>query len=745
MQISEYGEVLLEKSDITEELLNEIAHDIFEHGTVQGQGRTFLGDFMTMDIETTTMSSGKPDPIAFTYSIAVYIDYKCLLFRTWQDYNWFIYQINRKLNLTRYFRLVCYVHNLPYEFQFMRDFMHIEDVFATKPRKVVKCFSNGIEYRCSYKLTNMSLDKFTSSVPDVVHGKLSGDEFDYSVFRSPFTKLLPYELDYIFNDVAGLYEALEYTIKHDRYNLAQIPNTSTGYVRDDMRDVYHIDPKDLRTFQRNRLNQYSYGMCRTARRGGNTHENPVYSDSNLPDLFSKDMSSAYPAVEVQKPFPMTPFTYVAPRRVPDFEEYVYSGKYACILDLTFYDIEVKTMRTIPYIAKAHCTGFPKLSKGKKEFTERDTWESIEFLSDNGRVLKAKELSMVITDIDYRIIADTYNFDRSKTKCRMIMVSEYDYLPIEFRKYILRQYADKTTLKDKDPYLYMKKKNKFNANFGCMLTDICQDSVVYREGCLEPFGYEKEAPYQEQLDKYYSSRNSFLSYQHGIWVTAWCRWRLQQAINALADEMVYCDTDSTKFFDTEDNRAIFDKLNAEILEDIEKCGLDCTVEYKGKKYTLGLWEDDGEYEWFKSMGAKKYAYISKKDYPCNPDKCKCKHEDDNPCRFLVNGVCWWQKFQITVAGLSKSKAKEYIFDQAFDENNPEALLDFFEVGTEIPKENSGRTTAKYNDYTGVHVLKLDDEHTISVGSNIVIEDATYKFTLSEDYDNLLKGINEGVIY
>ena len=29
--------------------------------------------------------------------------------------------------------------------------------------------------------------------------------------------------------------------------------------------------------------------------------------------------------------------------------------------------------------------------------------------------------------------------------------------------------------------------------------------------------------------------------------------------------------------------------------------------------------------------------------------------------------------------------------------------------------------------------------------MVIEDATYKFTLSEDYDNLLQGINEGVIY
>ena len=729
MQISENNETLYDPIDITDELLDEIVHEIFEYGTAYGKNRAYINDFMTMDIETSVLGRETDEPVAFTYTIAVYLRERCFLFRKWLDYNIFINRLGKKLYLSRYFRLVCYVHNLPYEFQFMRDFMHIEEVFAVKPRKVVKCFSEGIEYRCSYKLTNMGLARFTDTIPSIIHGKLSGDDFDYSIFRTPTTKLSSNELDYIFNDVAGLYEALDYTIKHDEYNLATIPNTSTGFVRNELRREMAKNPVNRREFLKNRLNQLTYGLLRTARRGGNTHCNPVYSDDLLEDLTSMDMSSAYPAVMVQCKFPMTPFQSI--RRAPDFEKYV--NDYACILDVTFHDLIVKNLDSIPYIPKAHCTGFPKFKKGEKEI--KDTWEATEFCSDNGRVLKASELSMVITDIDYKIIKDTYEW--SSVECRVCLISEYKYLPDELRLLILKQYYDKTTLKDSDPYLYMKQKNKFNANFGCMLTDICQDEVVYKEHSSEPFVYEKEASYQEQLDKYYSSRNSFLSYQHGVWVTAHCRDRLQKAIQRLEYNMVYCDTDSVKFFDYPELHAIFDELNNEIDKEIEECGLDCTVEYKGKTYTLGHWEPDGDYEQFVSMGAKKYAYIDKKNPVCNPEKYNCGHEDDCPCRFLIDDVCWWKKFQITVAGLSKSKAKEYMFDNGG--------IELFKAGTVIPKNWSGRTKAKYNDYTQVHTVKLDNGEVIPIGSNMVIEDATYKFNLTEDYENLLVNIQEGVIY
>lgn len=684
---TELGELLYEKQDITDDVMNTILVELMGKGTVRGKQRTYIKDFMTMDIETSTIGRGTDHAIAFTYSIAVYLCDRCFLFRTWRDYKWFIDELDVKLSLTKYSRLVCYVHNLPYEFQFMRNFMHIDEVFATQPRKVVKCYNRGIEYRCSYKLTNMGLARFTASIPNIKHGKLSGADFDYYKLRTPTTTLLPSELDYIYNDVAGLYEALDFTIKHDDYNIATIPNTSTGFVRNELRYAMSRNPMNRKQFIANALNQMTYGLLRTARRGGNTHCSPVWSGLELEDLTSKDMSSAYPAVMVECKFPMTPFLPLAESRLTDFEDYV--GKYACILDVTFNNIRVKSLATIPYITKAHCTQLP-INDGY-------------FRSDNGRVLQAEYISMVITDIDYKIIRDTYDFD--SVTCRLCYCSKYDYLPNELRNLILEQYYDKTTLKDQDPYLYMKQKNKFNANFGCMLTDICQDEVVYHEHSCKPFTYEKEDSYENRLAKYYASRNSFLSYQHGVWVTAHCRARLQKAISALGYDMVYCDTDSVKFFDTSANRLLFDKLNEEIKKEIAECGLDCSVTYKGKTYTLGLWESDGDYKFFKSLGAKKYCYIDMED-----------------------------KFHITVAGLAKS-ASSYLEEHGG--------MDAFKEGFLVPSDRSGRTTALYNDYEKVRNITLDSGERIEVGSNMVIEDTTYQFSLAEDYADLLRDIREGI--
>lgn len=682
MIITSAGDTLLETKDVTDSILYRICNKLERASTVYGKRGKYIDDFFTMDIETTTIGRNSDNPIAFTYSIAVYIGDYGIMFRTWQEYLEFVGRLTDELELSKYHKLVCYVHNLPYEFQFMRSFMHIVEVFATAKRKVVKCRCDGIEYRCSYKLTNMSLAKYTSSTPNIKHGKLSGEDFDYTVLRTPKTEITEEEAAYIYNDVAGLYEAVSYTLKSDNYTIANIPLTSTGFVRNELRREMQSNPENRTNFLRCRLDQYTYGLLREARRGGNTHCSPIWSNQELEDLQSMDMSSAYPAVMIQCKFPSTKFIPIA--HPEDFENYI--GKFACILDISFNNIKVNTMATVPYIAKSHCTQLRKI------------------MGDNGRVLSANRLSMVITDIDYEIIQETYNWE--SVECRVCLCSDYDYLPNELRNKLLKQYYNKTTLKDKDEYFYMKEKNKFNANFGCMLTDICQDSVEYDENSEEPFRMVKEKTYEQQLDDYYANKQSFLQYQHGVWVTAHCRRRLQKAIQGLGRDMVYCDTDSAKFFKSSVNRLLFDKLNAEIRQEISDCGLNCTVEYKGKTYTLGIWEDDGDYELFKSMGAKKYAYIQDGE------------------------------FHITVAGLSKSMARNWL------ENN--GGMSAFKVGTVVPPKHSGRTVAHYNDWTDVKLLTINGEQ-IEVGANLAIKDTTYEFGLSEDYENLLLNIAEGVMF
>ena len=65
----------------------------------------------------------------------------------------------------------------------------------------------------------------------VEHTKLSGEKFDYSKKRYPWTELTDYELQYSVNDTIGLLEAMYKRMILSEDNLYTLPLTSTGYVR----------------------------------------------------------------------------------------------------------------------------------------------------------------------------------------------------------------------------------------------------------------------------------------------------------------------------------------------------------------------------------------------------------------------------------------------------------------------------------------------------------------------------------
>ena len=120
-----------------------------------------------------------------------------------------------------------------------------------------------------------------------------------------------------------------------------------------------------------------------------------------------------------------------------------------------------------------------------------------------------------------------------------------------------------------------------------------------------------------------------------------------------------------------------------------------------------------------MGAKKYAYIDNID---EIDGKKVKVDYD--------------VFHITVAGLSKSLARDYLVSKGG--------MDAFHSGTVVPSDYSGRTTALYNDWTKPKIIKVKGEE-ITVGANLVISPTTYEFSLTEEYDDLLFNISEGVYW
>lgn len=138
-------------------------------------------------------------------------------------------------------KLIVYVHNLSYDFQFLKGYYYFkaDEVFALDKRKILKCtmFDGKIELRCSYLHSNMSLDNFAKKWA-VIYQKQDGEEFDYHKFRTAETPLTETEIKYCACDILALCEALENEMKHDGDNLATIPLTVTGYMRRDVKRLY---------------------------------------------------------------------------------------------------------------------------------------------------------------------------------------------------------------------------------------------------------------------------------------------------------------------------------------------------------------------------------------------------------------------------------------------------------------------------------------------------------------------------
>ena len=660
--------------------IGSIYNKIEMSGTCRKRKKTYYNEFGCFDIETSTVELDDGNHEAFMYVWQFYIADTLVIGRYWREWINVVNALELELGLCDTKRLVVYSHNLSYEFQFERNFFNVYDVFATSKREVVRCcLSNGIEARCSWRLTNMSLQKFLDKQPNVTHKKLDGAEFDYKEVRYPTTELTERQLEYCANDVIGLHEGLTSLLELEGDTLATVPYTSTGYVRRDFRKRMATNPRNREIFTQTALSPKQYILFKTATRGGNCHANPIWANRTLHHIKSMDMTSAYPAVMLQCKFPMSRF--VALENKQNFQHWIDEG-YATLMEITFENIGVNTVKSIPYISKSKCV----------ELVNPDI--------DNGRVLKADKLTVVITDIDYAIIRDTCHWDSmTVNEC---YISWYDYLPKELREQVLFQFQQKCELKHGDPYYYMKSKNRLNADFGMMLTDICRSEVYYSPTADFENPFKEERPnIQEALDKYYSNHTSFLAYQWGTWVTSHCRARLQRALSALGSDIVYCDTDSAKYIGNHDD--VFERLNAEIREQASKADLRSTVDLNGELFELGLWTDDGNYFEFRTLGAKKYAYT---------------YEEGGDVH-------------ITVAGLGKESGARWI--------NNNGGLDAFRVGTVIPEGHSGRTVAQYNDLTAP-TTRVYNGVRIETASNTALYDTSYTFSITDDYEDLLEHID-----
>ena len=624
--------------------------------------------FITFDIETTSINDGDYHN-GFMYLWQLCIGSQCekivYMGRRWEEFIVLLAKIKCFYNLTETDKMVIYVHYLPFEYQFIKDFLIFDCIFARDVRKPIKISMNGFEIRCSQALSNMSLREFIKYTGNTVFYKLDGEDYDYSKIRTCHTPLTDQEIGYGFNDVRGLHDSICKLLDED--NLATIPLTSTGYVRRDIRNALKNNPKNRERFLNKALSKKDYEMCKQAFRGGDTHASRFASDVIITGIIHcVDLTSAYPWAMLTQYFPSSKFIEVNIKN--DKELNYYTSKFCCLFYIELFDLHLKPDETSSYIS---------LSK---------TLERSGVITDNGRIVKADYIKIAVTEIDYKIIKETYTARDKVVTC--FRYAERGMLPEEERKVIMSYFIAKCELKGKDKFLYGKSKNKLNAGYGMHATDPVRDEII-----TDGHSWEKQkVDIDEKLKKYYKNKNNCLSYQDALWVTAHVRYLLHRG-RKLLTWPIYWDTDSLKYIGIPPKK-LFKELNNQIAkESIEKGAYyDCT---DGKRYILGLFDVEKPYKRFKTLGAKKYAY-----------------ED-------MEG-----KLHITVAGVNKIKGVKAL-----------EKLENFRIGNEL--HDVGRTVAYYQE-SDIRKITVD-KATFTTASNISIMETTYTIGVDDDYLKILRKV------
>lgn len=615
--------------------------------------RTLFNKICAFDIETTNVDEIEHSFI-YHWQFQWGFDFT-IIGRTVQELEFFFDDLNDYLchiGLT----LPIFVHNLSFEFQFLSGIMDFqrENVICMDSRKVLQASHGGLEFRCSYLQTGMSLEKLTREY-NVKHGKLSGENYNYSKYRSSSYIMGPLELEYALNDVRGLVEAMYYRMKATDDDLYSLPHTKTGYVR---RKALEKLGGYIRSNKR-KQDYEIYTYLRRAFRGGNCHANRYYTGMILENVKSYDRVSSYPEVMVNKEYPNCEWSEEPPY---SFDVFLENG-YAMLFEIRMDDVRLKDdFWPIPYISLSKCTEV-----------------GTDVILDNGRILECRHLKTVLTDVDYRIICDEYEFTPTITR---LWVCNYEKLPPPLISLVLELFENKTRLKGVEGREddYRMNKEDLNSTYGMCVQDPGKKKYVYEGGFVLD-----DTPEIEQYENYI--KNTPLLYAWGVWIAAHARAELEKGIRRSLYTCVYVDTDSVKCI----SNTNFDGINADYYILSEMNG-GIAYDKKGVKHVLGVFEEDGDYQKFITFGAKKYAYISEGE------------------------------ITTTIAGVNKKKGgKEVIKKGGFDK-----------LGEGFIFTESGGTESVYNDVTEPFFYKGE-----LINKNIYMRDSTYTISLTDDYKAIIE--------
>lgn len=568
----------------------------------------YFNDIITFDTETTSLVDYKKvthrdgtvtKEVDSKYAYAYIMDFCRMIcgypthttYRTWED-------VIEYLNLLSdccpdHYRYVIWVHNLSFEFQFMKDWMKLTEVFARKSHNVIRCVYRNIEFRDTLALSNCKLERLAKN-ENLPVKKLVGD-LDYDLVRHRMTPLTDEEMQYLYHDTEIVAYYVQKKIK-EYGNISNIPMTSTGEVRYLFRkELSTTLPKihDLavkytaQTMELQNLLVSTYA-------GAYTHCNYQAIDQTLYDLSCKDIASSYPYQMVARKYPTMWFKLQRNNEsnIEHLFERYNPENYAWVMTVKIWNLKAK-----------HCHNILSLHKAKEISIEREI--------DNGRVAVADYACYDMNEIDFLNFLDFYNFDHLEIE--NVYVSKKEYLPKEIVSVILKLFQQKTSLKGVagQEENYMRSKNRINGVYGSSVFNFMNSGVYFDEETNYKFGKDEKS--FSDYKKYMSNPNQYLWYSIGVWVTSYARRQILTPIKHMSENAIYCDTDSVKYKCGKRYEHYWEVVNnsikAEFLEAMKyhKFNED---EYRffdknGKEFFMGIFETEEPYKRFKSLGSKRY--------------------------------------------------------------------------------------------------------------------------------------------
>lgn len=670
----------------------------------------------TLDIEVTSLFKIDGEYKSFNYELPLEYYNECSKVAT--PYIW-MFGINEStyygrnfMDLENVFKSisdkkvakVIYIFNLSYEFQFLLNIFcnyHIENMICRTTRKPIQFYVKelNIYFRCAYMLTNMNLENASKEYTNV--NKKVGD-LDYNINYSYKSHLDEKSLSYCEYDIICLREIIKYF--RDKYeHIASIPLTNTSIVRKQLKkEVDYFYFKKQWKLVPNAKMYLILMMCFS---GGYTHANALhvgkiftYDEDGY--IYSKDISSSYPASMVLQGYPSSHFT-----KCSNDSYYNEREKFCHIIHVRLYNVKSRFYN--------HYLQYAKL------FYSHKSHDAQNIVVDNGRVSSGGMMELFCTDVDLDLLIRNYKMDYIILD---IWRSRKRYLDKRIIKFLLTLYGNKTKLKNiksEDGHIeevYRTMKSMLNSIYGCSVSNQLNYSSDWDSENNEWIKADaSDVEYiNEKLEDMKKSYSTIFQYAVGVFITSYSRKAIAEIIlsKEMDKDVIYFDTDSIKYRNNhdkifEDYNKMIDKKYQELIEFMDG---EITIDdlkpkdKNGIEHPIGYFEDDGLYTEFCTLGAKKYCYRDKE------------------------GV-----LHLTVSGINKKHGVDALHD---DIRN-------FNVNMKWGYKESGKLTHYYNDNQEPfsYIDNEGNEVECDLKYSIILQPTTYNMSITERYETYLKMIEE----